>query len=44
MKRFSLNVVMGIDLDIKLLESFAENQASLVSEEEATNRLWITEK
>ncbi|KAI3514676.1 hypothetical protein L1887_13282 [Cichorium endivia] len=34
-KRFSLNAVMGIDLDIKLLESFAENQASLVSEEEA---------
>ncbi|KAI3773165.1 hypothetical protein L6452_04368 [Arctium lappa] len=34
-KRFSLNAVMGIDLDIKLLESFAENQAPLVSEEEA---------
>lgn len=34
-KRFSLNAVMGIDIDIKLLESFAENQASLVSEEEA---------
>ncbi|PWA55395.1 exocyst complex component sec15B [Artemisia annua] len=34
-KRFSLNAVMGIDVDIKLLESFAENQASLVSEEEA---------
>ncbi|KVI12479.1 Exocyst complex subunit Sec15-like protein [Cynara cardunculus var. scolymus] len=34
-KRFSLNAVMGIDVDIKLLESFAENQAPLVSEEEA---------
>nr|GEW95696.1 exocyst complex component SEC15B [Tanacetum cinerariifolium]GEW97914.1 exocyst complex component SEC15B [Tanacetum cinerariifolium] len=34
-KRFSFNAVMGIDVDIKLLESFAENQASLVSEEEA---------
>ncbi|KAL7613345.1 hypothetical protein Lser_V15G04869 [Lactuca serriola] len=42
-KRFSLNVVIGIDLVIKLLESFAENQASLVSEEEAI-MLWITEK
>ncbi|KAI3788957.1 hypothetical protein L2E82_01740 [Cichorium intybus] len=31
----SLNVVMRIDLDIKLLESFAENQASFVSKEEA---------
>ncbi|KAI3787652.1 hypothetical protein L1987_42264 [Smallanthus sonchifolius] len=34
-KKFSLNAVMGIDVDIKLLESFAENQASLVSAEEA---------
>ncbi|XP_076942669.1 exocyst complex component SEC15B-like [Bidens hawaiensis] len=34
-KRFSFNAVMGIDVDIKVLESFAENQASLVSEEEA---------
>ncbi|KAK1420469.1 hypothetical protein QVD17_22092 [Tagetes erecta] len=34
-KKFSLNAVMGIDVDIKVLESFAENQASLVSEEEA---------
>ncbi|GJX98005.1 exocyst complex component SEC15B, partial [Tanacetum coccineum] len=34
-KRFSFNAVTGIDVDIKLLESFAENQASLVSEEEA---------
>ncbi|XP_071718889.1 exocyst complex component SEC15B [Rutidosis leptorrhynchoides] len=36
-KRFSLNAVMGIDVDIKLLESFAENQASLVSEEEVVH-------
>uniref|UniRef100_A0A251UZG0 Exocyst complex component n=1 Tax=Helianthus annuus TaxID=4232 RepID=A0A251UZG0_HELAN len=34
-KKFSLNAVMGIDVDIKVLEQFAENQASLVSEEEA---------
>ncbi|KAK9055841.1 hypothetical protein SSX86_026926 [Deinandra increscens subsp. villosa] len=34
-KKFSLNAVMGIDVDVKVLESFAENQASLVSEEEA---------
>ncbi|KAI3693534.1 hypothetical protein L1987_76478 [Smallanthus sonchifolius] len=34
-KKFSLNAVMGINVDIKLLESFAENQASLVSAEEA---------
>ncbi|KAI3679057.1 hypothetical protein L6452_38364 [Arctium lappa] len=34
-KRFSVNAIMGIDIDVKLLESFAENQASLVSEQEA---------
>ncbi|KAK2965183.1 hypothetical protein RJ640_019938 [Escallonia rubra] len=34
-KRFSLNAIMGIDVDIRLLETFAENQAPLVSEAEA---------
>ncbi|XP_024981839.1 exocyst complex component SEC15B-like isoform X2 [Cynara cardunculus var. scolymus] len=34
-KRFGINAIMGIDIDVKLLESFAENQASLVSEPEA---------
>ncbi|KAJ4849292.1 Exocyst complex component S15B [Turnera subulata] len=34
-KRFSVNAIMGIDVDVKLLESFADNQASLFSEGEA---------
>jgi hypothetical protein len=34
-KRFSINAIMGIDVDIRLLESFAENQASLLSETDA---------
>ncbi|KAJ9543064.1 hypothetical protein OSB04_022771 [Centaurea solstitialis] len=34
-KRFGVNAIMGIDIDVKLLESFAENQNSLVSQQEA---------
>ncbi|CAL5425976.1 unnamed protein product [Camellia sinensis] len=34
-KRFSINAIMGIDVDIRLLESFAENQASLLSDADA---------
>lgn len=34
-KKFSINAIIGIDVDIKLLESFAENQAPLLSEEDA---------
>ncbi|GFS35623.1 exocyst complex component sec15B [Actinidia rufa] len=31
-KRFNVNAIMGIDVDVRLLESFAENQAPLLSE------------
>ncbi|OAY61846.1 exocyst complex component SEC15B [Manihot esculenta] len=31
-KRFNINAIMGIDVDIRLLESFADNLASLFSE------------
>lgn len=34
-KRFNVNAIMGIDVDVRLLESFADNQAPLFSEEEA---------
>lgn len=34
-KKFSVNAIIGIDVDIKLLESFAENQAPLLSEADA---------
>ncbi|XP_073292134.1 exocyst complex component SEC15B [Primulina huaijiensis] len=34
-KKFSINAIIGIDVDIKLLESFAENQAPLLSEADA---------
>jgi len=34
-KRFSVNAIMGIDVDIRLLESFADNQAALFSEGDA---------
>lgn len=34
-KRFTLNAIMGIDVDIRLLESFAESQATLISEADA---------
>lgn len=34
-KRFSVNAIMGIDVDIRLLESFADNQAPLLSDEDA---------
>ncbi|OMO81971.1 Exocyst complex subunit Sec15-like protein [Corchorus olitorius] len=34
-KRFSVNAIMGIDIDIRLLESFADNLAPLFSEGDA---------
>jgi len=34
-KRFNVNAIMGIDVDIRLLESFADNQAALFSEGDA---------
>ncbi|KAL7198979.1 hypothetical protein ACSBR2_021297 [Camellia fascicularis] len=34
-KRFNINAIMGIDVDIRLLESFAENQAPLLSDADA---------
>ncbi|XP_043722354.1 exocyst complex component SEC15B-like [Telopea speciosissima] len=33
-KRFNINAIMGIDVDIRMLESFTENQAQLFSEED----------
>ncbi|XP_023514712.1 exocyst complex component SEC15B-like isoform X3 [Cucurbita pepo subsp. pepo] len=33
-KRFNLNAVMGFDVDIKLLEAFVDNQASMFAEED----------
>ncbi|XP_057790407.1 exocyst complex component SEC15B [Salvia miltiorrhiza] len=35
-KRFNVNAIMGLDVDVRLLESFAENQASLLSETDAS--------
>lgn len=35
-KRFNVNAIMGLDVDVRLLESFAENQASLLSEADAS--------
>ncbi|CAN1860104.1 Exocyst complex component SEC15B [Linum perenne] len=32
-KRFSIHAVMGIEVDVKILESFAENQSALFSED-----------
>lgn len=34
-KRFNINAIMGLDVDVRLLESFAENQAPLLSEADA---------
>ncbi|KAL6502807.1 Exocyst complex component S15B [Orobanche hederae] len=34
-KRFNINSVMGLDVDIRILESFAEKQAALLSEADA---------
>lgn len=31
-KRFNINAIMGLDVDIRMLESFAENQSSLFSD------------
>ncbi|XP_051135078.1 exocyst complex component SEC15B-like [Andrographis paniculata] len=35
-KRFNINSIMGLDVDVKLLESFAENQAHIMSEADAS--------
>ncbi|GAB2287190.1 Exocyst complex component S15B [Dionaea muscipula] len=35
-KRFNVNAVMGIDVDIRLLETFAENLAGVLSDEDAS--------
>lgn len=35
-KRFNVNAVMALDVDIQMLESFAENQAPLLSEVDAS--------
>ncbi|KAH6823563.1 exocyst complex component sec15B [Perilla frutescens var. hirtella] len=35
-KRFNVNAIMGLDVDVRLLESFAENQAPLLSETDAS--------
>ncbi|CAB4291847.1 unnamed protein product [Prunus armeniaca] len=34
-KRFTVHAIMSIDVDVRLLESFADNQAPLLSDEEA---------
>ncbi|KAK9282228.1 hypothetical protein L1049_005142 [Liquidambar formosana] len=34
-KRFTVNAIMGIDVDVRLLESFADNQAPLFSDADA---------
>ncbi|XP_059625652.1 exocyst complex component SEC15B [Cornus florida] len=34
-KRFNMNAIMGVDVDIRLLESFAETQAPLLSDADA---------
>ncbi|KAK6937357.1 Exocyst complex subunit Sec15, C-terminal [Dillenia turbinata] len=34
-KRFNVNAITGLDVDIRLLESFADNQAPLMSDSEA---------
>lgn len=34
-KRFNINAIMGLDVDVRMLESFAENQASLFSDADA---------
>ncbi|KAF5202588.1 Exocyst complex component sec15b [Thalictrum thalictroides] len=41
LKRFNVNAVMGLDVDIRLLESFADNQAHIFSEADA-NQLKTT--
>ncbi|OIS98670.1 PREDICTED: exocyst complex component SEC15B [Nicotiana attenuata] len=35
-KRFNINAIMGLEADVKMLESFAESQATLLSEAEAS--------
>ncbi|KAK4793685.1 hypothetical protein SAY86_024120 [Trapa natans] len=35
-KRFNVNAIMGFDVDIRLLDSFADNQGSLFSDDEAS--------
>ncbi|GAB4829923.1 Exocyst complex component S15B [Ancistrocladus abbreviatus] len=35
-KRFNVNAITGIDVDIRMLESFAENQAAVLSDADAS--------
>ncbi|CAO2824371.1 unnamed protein product [Amaranthus hypochondriacus] len=35
-KKFNVNAVMGLDIDVQLLESFADSQKSILSEEDAS--------
>nr|XP_016454683.1 PREDICTED: exocyst complex component SEC15B-like [Nicotiana tabacum] len=35
-KRFNVNAIMGLEADVKMLESFAESQATLLSEADAS--------
>lgn len=34
-KRFNINAIMGLDVDVRMLESFAENQATIMSDAHA---------
>lgn len=34
-KRFNVNAIVGLDVDVRMLESFADNQAPLFSDEDA---------
>lgn len=34
-KRFNINAIMGLDVDVRMLESFAENQATIMSDADA---------
>ncbi|KAG9147783.1 hypothetical protein Leryth_026428 [Lithospermum erythrorhizon] len=35
-KKFTINSIMGLDVDVRLLESFADNQASVLSDTDAS--------
>ncbi|KAL3648062.1 Exocyst complex component S15B [Castilleja foliolosa] len=38
-KRFNVNAIMGLEVDVKMLESFAENQAALLNSEADADEL-----
>ncbi|GFQ04121.1 exocyst complex component sec15b [Phtheirospermum japonicum] len=38
-KRFNVNAIMGLDVDVRMLESFAENQAALLNSEADADEL-----